>query len=93
VSKSDTPSKARKIIFKKGVPKVEHFSKRCVKKWRTFPKSASKSGAPMRISGVLGDSPNKMHENGLWPQNAYLAKDTRRTFFGIRKGVFSVIFC
>ena len=41
----------------------------------------------MRISGVLGDSPNKMHENGLWPQNAYLAKDTRRTFLGIRKGV------
>ena len=32
----------------------------------------------MRISGVLGDSPNKMHENALWPQNAYLVKDTRR---------------
>ena len=32
----------------------------------------------MRISGVLGDSPNKMHENGLWPKNAYLVKDTRR---------------
>ena len=82
-----------KLSSKKVRQKVEHFSKRCVKKWRTFPKSASKSGAPMRISGVLGDSPNKMHENGLWPQNAYLAKDTRRTFFGIRKGVFSVIFC
>lgn len=82
-----------KLSSKKVCQKVEHFSKRCVKKCRTFPKSASKSGAPMRISGVLGDSPNKMHENGLWPQNAYLAKDTRRTFFGIRKGVFSVIFC
>lgn len=74
-------------------------SKKVCQKWSTFPKGVSKSGvlspkgvsksgAPMRISGVLGDSPNKMHENGLWPQNAYLAKDTRRTFLASEKVYF-----
>ena len=47
VSKSDTPSKVGKSVFKKGAPKsgaifqkvcqkVEYFSKKCVKKWSTY---------------------------------------------------------
>ena len=81
-----------KLSSKKVCQKVEHFSKRCVKKWRTFSKSASKSDTPIKISGFLGDSPNKMHENGLWPQNAYLAKDTWRTFNGIGKCTIFYVF-
>ena len=82
-----------KLSSKKVRQKVEPFFKRCAKKWSTFLKSASKSGAPMKIFGVLGDfAPNQMHF-AMDIQNAYLAKDTRRNFLGIRKGVFSVIFC
>ena len=84
--------KWRKLSSKKVRQKVESFFKRCAKKWSTFPKSASKSGAPMKISGVLGDfAPNKMHF-AMGIQNAYLAKVTRRTFSSIRKGAISKIF-
>ena len=59
VSKSDAPSKVKKLSSKKVRQKVESFFKRCAKKWSTFLKSASKSGAPMKISGVLGEfAPN-----------------------------------
>ena len=48
-----------KLSSKKVCQKVEHFSKRCVKKWRTFSKSVSKSDTPILITGVLGDfAPN-----------------------------------
>ena len=34
--------------------KVEHFSQRCVKKWRHFQKGGSKSDAPFPNGKILG---------------------------------------
>ena len=69
MSKSDAPSKVGKPVFKKGAPqsgaifqqvcqKVEYFSQKC---WKL---TAEKC---MFLLAFY----NKMHENGLWPQNAY----------------------
>lgn len=57
VSKSDAPFKVRKTVFKKGAPqsgvifqkvcqKVEYFSQKCVKKWRTYINNGGFRGFP-----------------------------------------------
>ena len=74
--RKENPKRKIRNSDMEGGQKVEPFFKRCAKKWSTFHKSASKSGAPMKILGVLGDfAPNWMHFV-IDIQNAYLAKDT-----------------